>query len=74
MYIDDFEVRSYTKSELARLYNPQLTTSAARRLMRRWIDYNPRLKDELRRLGTPKHAHVYSPRQVQAIAEHLGTP
>lgn len=74
MFIEDFEIRSYSKTELARLYNPQVSDAAARRLLRQWIVYNEQLKKELGMLGTPKHAHIFSPRQVETIVKYLGTP
>ena len=42
-----FTVRSYTKSELAHLYNPQLTLKNATQVLRRWILHNAELHAEL---------------------------
>jgi hypothetical protein len=74
MYVEDFEIRSYSKTELARLYNPGISDAAARRLLRQWIVFNKQLYKELKLLGTSKHAHIYSPRQVESIIKYLGTP
>ena len=46
-----FTVRSYTKSELAHLYNPQLTLKNATQVLRRWILHNAELHAELIHLG-----------------------
>ena len=35
-----FTVRTYTKSELAHLYNPQMTVKNATQVLRRWIQHN----------------------------------
>jgi hypothetical protein len=74
MKIDEFEIRSYSKTELALLYNPQFSAGSARRLLRRWIHFNKALNDQLRRTGLLPNAHVYTPLQVKMIVEHLGAP
>jgi hypothetical protein len=74
MFIEDFEIRSYSKTELAQLYNPGVSAPAARRLLRQWIAYNSQLHQELRLLCTSPKAHIYSPRQVETIIRYLGIP
>lgn len=74
MIIDDFMIRSYSKAELACLYNPTISAQAARRQLRRWIQLCVPLCRELEALHTAKRAHNYSPLQVQTIVKYLGTP
>lgn len=74
METDGFKVRSYTKTMLARLYNPDVTDASARRLLRLWIARNKELSDELRKLHLSPQNRVLTPRQVQAIVHYLGEP
>jgi len=74
MIIDDFMIRSYSKAELACLYNPTLSVQAARRQLRCWIQLCVPLYRELEALHAAKRAHNYSPLQVQTIVKYLGTP
>ena len=45
MYYPDqpFHIRTYKKSELAHLYNPNVCLKVALQILRRWIVYNPPL-------------------------------
>ena len=45
--IENFTLRSYTKAELAHLYNPTMTYDCALRTFRRWLIRVPVLCDEL---------------------------
>ena len=67
MYYPDqpFHIRTYKKSELAHLYNPNVCLKVALQILRRWIVYNLPLLQELRLL---------SPRQVATIIRYLGEP
>ena len=69
-----FTVRSYTKSELAHLYNPQLTLKNATQVLRRWILHNAELHAELSLLGYQDRNRILTPRQVKVIDDHLGEP
>ena len=55
-----FVVRSYTKSELAHLYNPQLTLKNATQVLRRWILHNAELHAELIHLGYQDRNHIFT--------------
>ncbi len=72
--IENFTLRSYTKAELAHLYNPTMTYDCALRTFRRWLIRVPVLCDELKRTGYQDKQHVLSPRQVQIIFRYLGEP
>ena len=54
-----FTVRSYTKSELAHLYNPQLTLKNATQVLRRWILHNAELHAEL--IHSVSYTHLTLP-------------
>ncbi|MBR1596837.1 MAG: DUF4248 domain-containing protein [Phocaeicola sp.] len=71
---DKFTIRSYTKAELAHLYNPTMTYECAMRTFRRWLNRVPTLREELVRSGYEQKQHVLSPRQVEIIVNHLGEP
>jgi len=69
-----FTVRSYTKSELAHLYNPQLTLKNATQVLRRWILHNTELYEALIRAGYQDRNRILTPRQVEIIIQILGEP
>ena len=70
-----FEVRSYTKKELALAYFPDVTDPhiATNRLMR-WIVRNTELMEELRMHGYQKNSRFFTPAQVRLIVYYLGEP
>ena len=59
--MENFQIRSYGKSELALCYSPDITESAARRKLMRAAGYN-----EL--------SHTFLPLEVKLIVEALGEP
>ena len=61
------EMRTYTKSELARLY-------LAMRKLRRWIKQNPALDEALSLCHVSKNADFYSRKQVSLIVEYFDEP
>ena len=67
---EPFIIRSYRKSELAHLYNPDMPLVPAMRKMRYWIQRNP----EMYRSGEARGDHRYTRRQVRLIVETLGEP
>ena len=72
MYYPDqpFLIRTYKKSELAHLYNPNV----ALQILRRWIVYNLPLLQELEQEGYRARNRLLSPRQVATIIRYLGEP
>ena len=68
MYYPDqpFHIRTYKKSELAHLYNPNVCL--------RWIVYNLPLLQELEQEGYRARNRLLSPRQVATIIRYLGEP
>ena len=66
-----------TKKELALKYwdgpLPNDIRSVTNRLMR-WIAKKEGVLDELRSYGYNKHAHCFTPKQVEIIYKYLGEP
>jgi hypothetical protein len=69
-----FPVRAYTKSELAGMYNPGLSSESARRILRQWMKLNRSLMSELKSHGYSDRIHFLTPAQVSVIVRHLGEP
>lgn len=69
-----FVIKSYTKAELAHLYNPDFCIKVALQILRRWILYNPALLHELEEEGYRPRNRFLSPRQVSTIVHYLGEP
>ena len=65
------------RTELALLYNPQLSPKAAWKKLKNWIDLckidlcKP-LSDELHELGYTGRQRIFTPRQVSRIVYYLG--
>lgn len=75
MTTNDFEIRTYGKSELAMLYFPNAeTTKGALSNLSFWIRSNKKLVKELRKCGMPPKSKSYTPREVALIIHHLGPP
>lgn len=74
MDMEKMHLRSYGKGELALLYNPHLTASAARKKLSAWMAFHPTLMDSLLRTGYDPSRRCFTPRQVELIVEALGEP
>ena len=59
----------YTK-ELAAMYFANSATTH----LKRWIDRNESLKNELTETGYMEGQRVFTPRQVELVFRHLGEP
>ena len=72
---NDFEIRTYGKSELAMLYFPDTETSkGALNNLNYYIDNKPGLREALRAIGNPPGAHNYMPNEVELLVHSLGQP
>lgn len=71
---EPFIIKSYTKSELAHLYNPDMPIVAAMRKMRYWIQRNPELYKAICQAGEARGDHRYTRRQVRLIVGILREP
>lgn len=68
------EVRSYTKSELARLYSPNAKYESAIRMLNRYLNRCRELMEELTRLGYRPADRRFTRPQVERIFYYLGEP
>lgn len=69
-----FQIRTYGKGELAQLYCPNITTSAARKKLMLWIHYYPHLMESLHAIGFSETSRSFTPAQVRLIVDALGEP
>lgn len=70
-----FEMRAYSKIELARLYAPFSTSDeATMRYLNRLIKYNKSLMESLQKINYNVCRHFYLRREVDLIVQHLGRP
>lgn len=74
MQANNFEFRSYLKTELAQLYHPHLPSQYAMCKLRAWIRRCPGLHAQLYSHGEGKNDHSYTSRQVRLIVEYLDLP
>ncbi|MBO7419276.1 MAG: DUF4248 domain-containing protein [Bacteroidaceae bacterium] len=68
------KLRSYSKSELAQAYAPEIDSRSALNRLRYWIDYNKELSQELLSAGYRRNQKVFTVRQVELIFHYLGEP
>lgn len=71
---EKFKIRSYGWAELAMRYNPNVQPGSAARLLRRWVNRNPRLSSSLAEAGFHDRQRVLTPKQVSLITDYLGEP
>ena len=68
------EIKSMSKSELAWLYSPTLSQTAALNRLNRWINGDPELLAALLATGYRPNQRLLTPKQVKVIVEYLGEP
>lgn len=66
--------QTYSKSQLASLYLPDIQTASARRTLRSWVAKNEQLKQALTLTGYHTRAILLTPAQVGLFFEYLGRP
>ncbi len=75
MDTDNFEIRTYGKSELAMLYFPNAESKkGALNNLNFYINKKQSLRRSLLELGSPPKAHSYLPNEVELIVKALGEP
>lgn len=75
MNIEDYPIRVYGRSELAKLYYGRpVSDSYARRWFMLEISNYDGLMEQLEQLGLKKAGHTFSRAQVRAIFARMGTP
>ena len=72
--MNNFKLQSYTKAELAMLYNPNSETNAAIQNLYRWMKRNQPLMSELQAVGYNKYRHSFLKQEVRIIVKYLGEP
>ena len=73
--MQEFQIRSYSLTELAQLYRPHLAPRSAARTLRNWIRRNPELQESLAATGfDPDTIRTLTPLQVSIITTYLGAP
>jgi hypothetical protein len=72
--MNNFKLQSYTKAELAMLYNPNSETNAAIQNLYRWMKRNQALMSELQSVGYNKYRHSFLKQEVGIIVKYLGEP
>ncbi len=72
--METFQLRSYTKAELARLYSPHSAEAAALQTLYRWMRRNPSLMAELAAVDYNKYRHCFLKQEVGIIVKYLGEP
>ena len=73
--MQEFQIRSYSLTELAQLYRPHLSPRSAARTLRNWIRRNPELQESLAATGfDPDTIRTLTPLQVSIITTYLGDP
>lgn len=70
----DTPVRSYSKGELSTMYNPNITSSAARKKLSQWMHHHPTLMQNLLDTGYNEMQRTFTPKQVRLIFDALGEP
>ena len=70
----DFEIRAYSKKELALCYFPDLDPRLAVKRLMRWVNRNEELVNELKKTGYKDKFRSINPCQVELIIKFLGEP
>ena len=69
-----FKIKAYGRMELAMMYSPDITPTAAYIKLNRWIDRYPGLRKKLESAGHKSNSRQFTPAQVQLIVDALGEP
>ena len=72
--LEHIRPRPMSKSELSRLYAPNLKPKSALNRLAAWIQHNPDLVAALHETHYEVRQQIFSARQVRLIFEYLGEP
>ena len=72
--MDNFNIRAYSKKELALMYLPDSTPRTAVNHLMAMIRKCDMLWDELQQMGYYNKSKTFTPREVKAIIDWLGAP
>lgn len=67
-------IRSYTRTELAMMYMPDLAKSTALKNFNIWLKKSENLQEKLIKSGATKFTRRYTPYQVKLIFEEFERP
>ena len=70
----DFQIREYGRTELAMIYNQDISPRSAWRRLRTWMEKSPGLMQRLYDTGYDDSQRIFTPIQVRIIVDHLGEP
>ncbi|NDW13425.1 DUF4248 domain-containing protein [Bacteroides sp. 214] len=74
-YIEQpFELRSYVKADLVRLYFPGYAYSTAIRMFNSWMKLSRLYENDLGLNSMNKYTRIYTKAQVKKIVDHFGEP
>ncbi len=71
---EGFRVRAYGRTELAKLYSPELKPQSAYKRLLMWIYTSPELSELLLENGKPAKSRIFTPYKVKNIVRYLGEP
>ena len=76
LHITRMIIKTYQKSHLAHLFSPNLSQESANRRLRRWINGDQKLCEELRKVGFFDHQrdHFFTKKEVELLFEYIGEP
>ena len=69
-----WEIKPYSKQELAQAYAPDIAPTSALNRLARCIKLNKALSEALQNAGYYSRQHVFTSWQVELIFAHLGRP
>lgn len=69
-----FRIKTYGRTELAELYNPNVAPETAWRKLRSWIRKYPGMVEQLLAAGYKRGQRSFTPRQVRIIVDGVGEP
>lgn len=69
-----WEIRPYSKHELAQAYAPDIAPTSALNRFSQWIKLNRQLTESLKDTGYNCRQHVFTSRQAELIFQYLGRP
>lgn len=72
--VEEWPVRPYSKSELARAYAPEIGERSALNRLSRWLHGNVLLYQALLDTGYRSAQQIFTSKQVELIFEYIGKP
>ena len=72
--MENFIIRAYGRTELARQYSPNIGPHAAWQKLKTWMAIHPTLMQQLTTEGYTPRQRTFTPAQVGLIVNALGEP